>query len=72
MPHLQCNLFAAFHPRMLVKTNNGFDSLYVLIVPLFPCAHEDIIPGRVTLRIDCPVVSVRARGYYTRESDSTY
>ena len=48
MPHLQCNLFAAFHPRMLVKTNNGFDSLYVLIVPLFPCAHEDIIPGRVT------------------------
>ncbi len=24
---------------------------------------------RFSLRIDCPVVSVRARGYYTRESD---
>jgi hypothetical protein len=24
---------------------------------------------RFSLRIDCPVVSVRTRGYYTRESD---
>jgi len=49
MPHLQYNLFAAFHPRMLVKTNNRFDSLSKYCpFSLFPCAHEDIIPGRVT------------------------